>query len=186
MSAIVLLLINAATTHAFQILRPTGAIIRTVGGRHTHLGAVSLQSSGSFWISDEMDLATAAAPAEGAISASAFSDQIDYFGDPTVRILFLVFAGVVLLLSGLSIVSQKVDDAIESVIVDFESVLKTDPEFRSTWQDVQVQLEAYDAAESDEMLLKRKQKLFAIMEELQETEPALMSRINSKMEALKN
>ena len=163
------------------------------------LDAFRFHSTGSFLISDDIveqaSDAIIATPTDSAIAAAsdtaeAFTDQIDYFGDPMVRTLFLVFGGVVLLLSGLTVLSQKVDSAIEGVIVDFESVLRTDPEFRSKWQEIAPQLEEYEEDASNsvgtERELKRKQKLFEIMEELQEKEPMLMKRINSKMENLKN
>ncbi len=190
--ALVLLFINVATrtpmANGFQPLRPLSKTARTVGGR-SNLEAVSFQTAGSFFISD--DLTSAATPTEAAIAAAsdaseAFTDQIDYFGDPTIRTLFIVFGGVILVLLGLSVLSQKVDSAIEGVVVDFESVLKSSPEFKTKWQEIKLQLEPFENETNDEeALLKRKQKLFEIMEGLYETEPALMKKINSKMEALK-
>lgn len=166
----------------------------------THLDAFSFHSAGSLLVSEDLvggqaSDAIIATPTESAIAAAsdtaeAFTDQIDYFGDPMIRTLFLVFGGVVLLLAGLSVLSQKVDSAIESVIVDFESVLRTDPEFRTKWLDIAPQLEQYETNANElvdtESELKRKQKLFEIMEEMQEKEPGLMKRINSKMETLRN
>ena len=212
-STLIFLLIKIATTpstktNAFQIIQPA---IRTVYGKTRLQAFSSFHSTGSFWVTSDDTIgvagdvtaaaaAAAVTPTEPAIAiaaasdtAEAFTDQIDFLGDPTIRTLFLVFGGFLLVLAGLSVLSQTVDSAIEGVIVDFESVLKTDPEFRSRWKDIQSQLEEYDdgmlLADDDEnktaVLLKRKQKLFEIMEELQETEPALMKRINSKMEALK-
>eukprot|EP00531_Pseudo-nitzschia_arenysensis_P013518 CAMPEP_0116123546 /NCGR_PEP_ID=MMETSP0329-20121206/4806_1 /TAXON_ID=697910 /ORGANISM="Pseudo-nitzschia arenysensis, Strain B593" /LENGTH=185 /DNA_ID=CAMNT_0003617469 /DNA_START=136 /DNA_END=696 /DNA_ORIENTATION=+ len=183
------------TTTAFHIIQPARITIPQVDGR-TQLNAFSFHTVGSLLISDDMIIVgdqsppTEAAIAAASDTAEVFTDQIDYFGDPMVRTLFFVFGGVVVLLAGFSVLSQKVDDAIESVIVDFESVLRTDPEFRSKWQDIAPQLEQYEADGSEafdgEKELKRKQKLFEIMEEMQEKEPELMQRINRKMEALKN
>lgn len=197
-NSLIILLIHIVTTtpltQAFLILQPAGIAITHLDGR-THLNLFSFQAAESFLISDEMSMVGEHSPTEAAIAAAsdtaeAFTDQIDYFGDPMVRTLFLVFGGVVVLLAGLSVLSQKVDDAIESVIVDFEAVLRTDPEFRSKWQDIATQLEEYEADVNEivnsEKELTRKQKLFEIMEEMQEKEPALMKRINRKMEALKN
>ncbi len=186
---LVLLLINAAmritVSNAFQILHPSSETIRTIGGR-SHLGAFSFQTAGSLLISDEMASAAESAIASASDASEAFTDQIDYFGDPMIRTLFIVFGGVVLVLSGLSVLSQKVDSAIEGVVVDFESVLKSNPEFKTTWQEIKLQLEPFENDTNDEeALLKRKQKLFEIMEGMYETEPALMKKINSKMEALK-
>lgn len=186
---LVLLLINAAmritVSNAFQILHPSSETIRTIGGR-SHLGAFSFQTAGSLLISDEMASSAESAIASASDASEAFTDQIDYFGDPMIRTLFIVFGGVVLVLSGLSVLSQKVDSAIEGVVVDFESVLKSNPEFKTTWQEIKLQLEPFENDTNDEeALLKRKQKLFEIMEGMYETEPALMKKINSKMEALK-
>mmetsp|Transcript_16346 Transcript_16346/g.33670 ORF Transcript_16346/g.33670 Transcript_16346/m.33670 type:complete len:216 (+) Transcript_16346:69-716(+) len=196
-SALLFLLLQAATTtHAFQIFQPARIMMRQVDAK-THLGAFSFHSAGSLLISEDViggqaSDAIIATPTDSAIAAAsdtaeAFTDKIDYFGDPMIRTLFLVFGGVVLLLAGLSVLSQKVDSAIESVIVDFESVLRTDPEFRTKWQDIAPQLEQYETDANElvdtENELKRKQKLFEIMEEMQEKEPGLMKRINSKMEA---
>lgn len=185
--ALLFALINAATripiSNAFQIQHPLSETVRTVGGR-SHLEAFSFQTAGSLLISD--DLASEAAIAAASDASEAFTDQIDYFGDPMIRNLFIVFGGVILVLSGLSVLSQKVDSAIEGVVVDFESVLKSNPEFRTKWQEIQLQLEPFESETNDEEAsLKRKQKLFEIMEGLYETEPALMKKVNSKMEALK-
>ena len=171
------------TSNAFQIQQPLSETLRTVGGR-SHLEAFSFQTAGSLLISD--DLPSEAAIAAASDASEAFTDQIDYFGDPMIRNLFIVFGGVILVLSGLSVLSQKVDSAIEGVVVDFESVLKSNPEFKTKWQEIQLQLEPFESETNDEEAsLKRKQKLFEIMESLYETEPTLMKKINSKMEALK-
>ena len=182
-SALVVL-ISTTTTHAFGIVRQT---TRISCSNPTRLGAISFHSVGSFLLSDDMgdvmestaDALSTAAAAASVSEQEAFTDQIDFFGDPTIQNLFFAFGGFVLVLAGLSIVSQKVDDAIENVIVDFESVLKTNPEFRSEWQGIQAQLEEFDASADGE--LQRKQKLFEIMERLQEKDPALMAKINAKM-----
>lgn len=189
-SALVVLM-STTTTHAFGIVRQA---TRISCSSPTRLEAFSFPSVGGFLLSDEIgdamestadalstatDSAMAAAAAASVSEPEAFTDQIDFFGDPTVQNLFFAFGGFVLVLAGLSIVSQKVDDAIENVIVDFESVLKTNPEFRSEWQGIQAQLEEFDASADGE--LQRKQKLFEIMEELQAKDPALMAKINAKM-----
>ena len=150
------------------------------------MGAFSFQTAGSLLISDEMTSSSESAIAAASDASEAFTDQIDYFGDPMVQTLLVVFGGVILVLSGLSVLSQKVDSAIEGVVVDFESVLKNSPEFKTEWQEIKLQLEPFEnATDDEEALLKRKQKLFEIMEGMYETEPALMKKINSKMEALK-
>ena len=194
-SAILLLitLTTTTTTHAFGIVRPTREGTR-IAGVKTQLQAFSFQTASSFVISDEIGVgellsdgtgATATTTAtETAIAAASdasevFTDQIDLFGDPTVRTLFLVFGGVVVVLAGLSVLSKKVDDAILSVVGDFEVVLRTSPEFKSKWAEIEPQLKQYD--QEVDKAIKRKQKLFEIMEEMQAKEPALMERINTKM-----
>jgi len=131
-----------------------------------------------------IDAATAAVAAASE-SSSSFTDSIDFVGDPTIRTLFLVFGGVVAVLAGLSVLSQKFDAAIENVVDDFESTLRTNPEFRSKWREIELQLRSYDDDDDNDDGVKRKQKLFDIMEELQEKEPALMKRINAKIESQK-
>jgi hypothetical protein len=86
-------------------------------------------------ISDELGVGerlpsdgTGATTTDTAIAAASdasevFTNQIDWFGDPTVRTFFLVFGGVVVVLAGLSVLSKKVDDAIENVVGEFEGVL---------------------------------------------------------------
>jgi hypothetical protein len=141
-------------------------------------------------ISDELGVGellsdgTGATTTDTAIAAASdasevFTDQIDLFGDPTVRTLFLVFGGVVVVLAGLSVLSKKVDDAIENVVGEFEVVLRSSPEFKSKWEEIEPQLKQYD--QEVDKALKRNQKLFEIMEEMQAKEPALMERINTKM-----
>ena len=101
-----------------------------------------------------------------------------------MRTLFLVFGGVVLLLVAFSALSRQMDAAIENVIVDFESVLKSAPEFQSKWKDIEPQLKEYD--NEIDKAEKRKQKLFQIMEEMEQKEPELMKRVSAKMDALNN
>lgn len=187
-SAILLLITTTTTTHAFRIVRPTREGARIVGIK-TQLEAFSFHSAGSLVISDEIGVwelsdGTGATATETAIAAASdasevVTDQINLFGDPTIRTLFLVFGGFVVVLAGLSVLSKKVDDAIEKVVGDFESVLRTSPEFRSKWEEIEPQLKEYD--NEVDKALKRKQKLFEIMEEMQVKEPTLMERINTKM-----
>ena len=200
-------------TYAFVIMQPITKIIRGGEGHgSTEVCAFSFYSSGL--VLSDVDIGTSVAAGEQAIigsetatttatdaviaaatttatpvidpeAAAAFTDQVDLFGDPTIRTLFLVFGGVVVVLAGLAVLSQKVDAAIESVVEDFENVLRSDPDLRSKWvNDIEPQLKVYD--NEVEKALLRKQKLFQIMEEMQETEPTLMKQINAKMEALNN
>jgi len=161
----------------------------------TQLDAFSIHSFGSLLISDDQAVggtitappavdATIAAATSDASSEAAFTDQIDLFGDPTIQTIVLVFGGVVVLLAGLSVLSQKVDAAIESVIVDFETVLRTTPEFQSKWEEIELQVEEYCNNTVGDRDMKRKQKLVEIMEDLQEKEPALMGKISARMKVL--
>eukprot|EP00957_Ditylum_brightwellii_P159076 12107017-Ditylum_brightwellii.AAC.1 len=65
------------------------------------------------------------------------------------------------------------DDAIEFVLEDFESTMKT--YYKKRWVLIEEQLEdCKDEAE-------RTEKLISIMEDMQRNEPALMERINRDM-----
>jgi len=153
--------INAASEQAAAVV--TATITTTTDAAETAIAATAAYASST-----------------DAPAVEAFTDQIDLFGDPTIRSLLLVAGGIVVLLAGLSVLSKKVDDAIENVVGDFETVLRTSPEFRSKWMnEIEPQLEVYDREVDRD--LKRKQKLFEIMEEMQQKEPALMEKINTKM-----
>mmetsp|Transcript_8173 Transcript_8173/g.18976 ORF Transcript_8173/g.18976 Transcript_8173/m.18976 type:complete len:218 (-) Transcript_8173:31-684(-) len=192
--SMMLLLIKALkSTKAFGIAQPT----RGIGAfKTTKLQAIPLTStcSGScLWISDNagieiQDIASAVSDSALAATASssdaAFSDQIDFFGDPTIRTLFIVFGGVVVLLAALSALSKQVDAAIGNVVDDFEFVLSNNPEFRSNWEEIEAQLKVYDN-EVDKVAM-RKQKLFEFMEEMEQTEPELMKKISAKMDTRSN
>lgn len=190
-----------------MVIHPTarssaGLTKRIVAGRRMQLEAFPFHNVASSLVLSSEDISalatssadTAATAATTASDASAaFTDQIDFFGDPTVRTLFLAFGAAVLVLAGLSVLSQKMDSAIENVLVDFESVMTTNPEFRSRWEKIELQLQDYenndgmveDEKETEDRMLKRKQKLFEIMEEIETKEPDLMKRISSKMTVMK-
>ena len=129
-------------------------------------------------------MSDSALAATASSSDAAFSDQIDFFGDPTIRTLFIVFGGVVVLLAALSALSKQVDAAIGNVVDDFEFVLSNNPEFRSNWEEIEAQLKVYDN-EVDKVAM-RKQKLFEFMEEMEQTEPELMKKISAKMDTRSN
>ena len=59
--------------------------------------------------------------------------------------------------------------SIEKVLVEFESTMKR--KYASRWVSIAAKLEGLDEPE-------RSQKLFAIMEQLQETEPQFMAKVN--------
>eukprot|EP00536_Pseudo-nitzschia_multiseries_P018018 jgi/Psemu1/53729/gm1.53729_g len=146
----------------------------------SQLGVNPLSSVDSLVLSDyNSDLGSrlcAEPPATATFVATdtAFTDKINYFGDPMVRTIVLLFGVVFLLLAGLTVLSKKMDAAIENVLVDFEEVMTSSPEFRDQWEEIELQLKFYDDEVETSQL--RKQKMFEIMEELEEKEPMFMKR----------
>ena len=51
----------------------------------------------------------------------AFTDQIDFFGDPMIRTMFGVFGVAIILLMGASLVMNKMDSAIENVLSTYRA-----------------------------------------------------------------
>lgn len=102
----------------------------------------------------------------------AFTDQIDPFGDSTVQLIFIGF-GIVIILSIIAkLLLNQMDDAIEKVLIDFERVMKV--KYPSRWVSIDKKLEGLGEVE-------RSQKLFEIMEGLQQSEPDFMKRVNEDM-----
>lgn len=102
----------------------------------------------------------------------AFTDQIDFFGDPMIRTMFGVFGVAIILLMGASLVMNKMDSAIENVLSDFESVMSSN--FAARWIELEEELEGLDKAAKSERLIK-------IMEEMERDEPKLMAKVNAAM-----
>ena len=102
---------------------------------------------------------------------TAFTDQVDFLDGP-IKLMLGIFAAVIVVLAALSVVSQKVDQAIVQTIQDFEVTCKT--YFPTTWQTIDAQLDGLRGEERDVKLLQ-------IMEDLQAKEPETMIRIREKM-----
>ena len=101
----------------------------------------------------------------------AFSDSIVTF-DGAIRNMAIGFAVVVLLLAGLKVLTDQMDAAIEKVLVDYEATLKRF--FPQRWERIAEQLVGLEGDERDI-------KLLALVEDLQEKEPAFMARVKEKM-----
>ncbi len=102
----------------------------------------------------------------------SFSDEIDFLGDSTVQLLFVGFGVVVVLAILAKFFLNQMDAAIEKVLVDFESTMKR--KYESRWVSIEAKLEGLGEPE-------RSQKLFEIMEGLQQTEPMFMEKVNRDM-----
>ena len=102
----------------------------------------------------------------------AFNDDIVLL-DSTIQFLGVGFGVLVILAVIAKFFLNKMDDAIEKVLVEFESTMKK--KYLSRWVSIEAQLEGLEDPE-------RSQRLFAIMEELQETEPQFMAKINKDAE----
>eukprot|EP00586_Coscinodiscus_wailesii_P022971 CAMPEP_0172500980 /NCGR_PEP_ID=MMETSP1066-20121228/144895_1 /TAXON_ID=671091 /ORGANISM="Coscinodiscus wailesii, Strain CCMP2513" /LENGTH=173 /DNA_ID=CAMNT_0013275523 /DNA_START=34 /DNA_END=555 /DNA_ORIENTATION=- len=98
----------------------------------------------------------------------AFTDEISLF-DP---VLAIVFGIVLLVVLGVTFTVDKMDDAIGKVLVEFETTMKD--KYRSRWVSIEAKLDGLGDVE-------RSQRLFAIMEELQESEPEFMARVKRDM-----
>ena len=102
----------------------------------------------------------------------AFTDEIDLFGDPTIQLLLVGFGVVVTLAIGAKLYLNQMDEAIEKVLVEFENTMKG--KYPSRWVSMEAKLDGLVEPE-------RSQRLFAIMEELQASEPQFMAKVNSEM-----
>mmetsp|Transcript_36092 Transcript_36092/g.52867 ORF Transcript_36092/g.52867 Transcript_36092/m.52867 type:complete len:201 (-) Transcript_36092:158-760(-) len=105
--------------------------------------------------------------------SEAFTDEVNITEDPIIQLMLGGFALISIVLITLTLLSSKMDDAIEFVLEDFESTMKT--YYKKRWVLIEEQLEdCKDEAE-------RTEKLISIMEDMQRNEPALMERINRDM-----
>lgn len=101
------------------------------------------------------------------LQADAFTDEIVLFDDTIKIILFSFTAFVVLALVAKFFLNQ-MDSAIEKVLIEFESTLKT--KYASRWVSIEAQLKGLNEPE-------RSQKLFVIMEEMQKKEPEFYAKL---------
>ena len=102
----------------------------------------------------------------------AFKDDVDYFGDSTVQLMFGIFAAVIALLAAVNALLGQMDGAIRNVLSDFEKAVKA--KYPSRWLEIEEQLEGLDEEKKTEALMK-------IMERLEREEPKLMERVNAEI-----
>lgn len=105
------------------------------------------------------------------ISDAAFTDSINYF-DGTIGTMGIAFIIVIAILAGFKALTGQMDQAIEKVLVDFETVMKR--YYPQQWQEIENELEGMTADE-------RSVKLFETMEQMQETQPEMMAKVREKM-----
>lgn len=97
----------------------------------------------------------------------AFTDEIVFFDDSIKVLLFSFTAFVVLALVAKFFLNQ-MDSAIEKVLNEFESTMKT--KYASRWVSMEAKLKGLKEPE-------RSQRLFEIMEELQKLEPEFYAKV---------
>ena len=105
----------------------------------------------------------------------AFSDNVDVFGDSTIQLIFIGFGVLVTLALVAKFFLNQMDSAIEKVLVDFETTMRN--KYASRWVSIEAKLDGLDEPE-------RSQKLFQLMENLQQTEPFFMDEVNKEMMSL--
>ncbi len=103
----------------------------------------------------------------------AFNDNINFFNDSTIQLLFAGFSILVLLAIIAKSLFNQMDNAIQKVLVDFETVMQKE-KYKQKWMDIQTELDGLDE-------LERSVKLFEIMEQLQRDEPQFMEKVNNDM-----
>jgi hypothetical protein len=111
------------------------------------------------WIADEISV------------DQAFTDSIVSF-DGSVRNMVVGFGVVVLLLAGLKALTGQMDNAIQNVLVEFETTMTR--YFPQRWDAIAAELTGIEGDERDI-------KLLALMEKLQEKDPDFMARVKKKM-----
>ena len=145
---------HLATTHSSRLSACQAIPVSTLGP--------------SFLIGTEIDTITENVPAG---FEDAFTDEIVLFDD-TIKLLVIGLAVVIVLAVGAKFFLNQMDAAIEKVLVDFENTMKT--RYQSRWVSIEAKLDGLDEPE-------RSQKLFLIMEQLQESEPDFMAKVNRNM-----
>ena len=104
---------------------------------------------------------------------NSFNDEIVLM-DPTIRLLLTGFGVVVVLALAAKFFLNKMDEAIEKVLIEFENTMRS--KYESRWVSIEAKLDGLDEPE-------RSQRLFAIMEDLQQSEPEFMAKVNNDMAA---
>jgi len=101
----------------------------------------------------------------------AFTDEIVLM-DPTIRLLLTGFGVVVVLAIAAKFFLSQMDSAIEKVLVEFETTMRR--KYASRWVSIEAKLDGLVEPE-------RAQRLFSIMEELNQSEPDFMAKVNRDM-----
>ena len=181
---VLLIACSIRSSHAFVL--PVG-VVKTAAVSTTtrmmlpaYIDATTTMMVASWWITTTTTASTASLllsndDEQAAVALlddpAAFTDQVDFLDGP-IKLMLGIFAAVIVALAALSVVSQKVDQAIVQTIQDFEVTCKT--YFPTTWQTIDAQLDGLRGEERDVKLLQ-------IMEDLQAKEPETMIRIREKM-----
>lgn len=122
----------------------------------------------SLLLGSEIDVDTNSAPAG---FEDAFADDIVLF-DSTTQLFAIGFGVVIILGIAASFLSNQMDKAIELTLIEFEKTMKE--KHQSRWVSMEAKLGGTVEPE-------RSQRLFVIMEQLQESEPDFMARLNREM-----
>jgi len=144
-------------TEAFVAVRPKTARVGLPCRVESKFAIATLGDGGFFLSSDVSD---------------SFTDEVNLFGDPTIQAMVGAFGVVVLLLFVFNLLIGKMDNAIESVLLDFERVMST--KYSKQWSKIEKELEGLDEA-------ARTKKLYEVMEEYKEQFPELMDKVNEDM-----
>mmetsp|Transcript_15638 Transcript_15638/g.26151 ORF Transcript_15638/g.26151 Transcript_15638/m.26151 type:complete len:192 (-) Transcript_15638:158-733(-) len=104
-------------------------------------------------------------------TVDAFSDSIVTFDGP-IKIMVAAFGVVMIVLVGLKVLADKMDNAINQVLLDFESTLKRF--YPQRWEKMAAELEELSGDQRDV-------KLLTMMEQLQDDEPEFMLKVEEKM-----
>jgi hypothetical protein len=102
---------------------------------------------------------------------AAFSDSINAMDGP-IKIMIGTFGIVILVLVALKALAGQMDNAINQVLLEFETTLKRFHPQR--WKTIEEQLEGLEGDPRDV-------KLLTMMEELQDTEPKFMAKVEEQM-----
>ena len=125
----------------------------------------------------------------------AFNDNIQLFNDSTIQLLFVGFTILILFSILIKSILTQMDDAIEKVLVDFETVMTRNEKYRGKWKEIEEQLQQVQRKglegsnnngsgtgnDLERMQKQRMQKLFEIMEDLQQNDPEFMEKVNNDM-----
>lgn len=164
---IAFILIQSFTTSAF--VAPNAFLSSAAPRVAVASSAMSLSNlPPSILLTDEMNSNTENVPVG---FEDAFQDDIVLF-DSTIQLLAIGFGVLVVLALAAKFLLNQMDSAIEKVLVEFETTMKG--KYASRWVSIEAKLDGLVEPE-------RSQRLFAIMEELQVSEPDFMAQVNRDM-----